>query len=441
MLTKDRVVTIGKLALPVSVALGATMVMSLVDLAMVAPLGNQATAAVGLSVFGQTLLLAFVGGLRPAVQGLVARRRGQGSLEAKCLPLNGGLLGSLVVGLPLAIIGYVLTPYFFSLVSSDPGVIRIGIPFLRVLYVAAVAVGINLSFQGYWTGIEKPNVFMSIVLFLNVLNFCGNYVMITGRFGFPALGPTGAALSTLIALHVGVIVNMGLCWSRFRKDGFLTAKPSRALMTRIFGLGMPASAQEFFRSAGFVAFYWIVGQVGTVELAAISVQVRVSMVLGILAISMGSASATLVSRTMGEGDPAGASQWGWDTGKLGVIVITLLALPLVVFPEFFLSIFLSDPRAIAIAVRPWQVVMAMVGIGSLIYIFAYTLISVGDGKRVAMISFGTQWLVFLPAVWIVGPYLHYGLLQISFVQVIYGAVSTALITMIWAQGRWQKIAI
>jgi len=441
LLTRDRVLTISKLALPVSVALSATMMMSLVDLAMVSPLGNEATAAVGLSVFAHTLLLAFVGGLRPAVQGLVARRRGQGSTEATCLPLNGGLLGALIVGIPLSIIGYALAPYFFSMVSSDPGVIRTGIPFLRVLYVAAVAAGMNLAFQGYWTGMERPHVFMSIALFTNVLNFCGNYVLITGRFGAPALGATGAALSTLISLHIGVIVNAVLGWARLRKDGFLTAKPDRALMKRIFGLGLPASAQEFFRSAGFVAFYWIVGQVGTAELAAVNVQVRVSMVLGILAVSLGTASATLVSRTMGAGNPAGAAEWGWDTGKLGVIVITLLALPLVVFPEFFLSIFLSDPRSIAIALRPWQLVMGMVGLGSLIYIFAYTLVTVGDGKRVALISFGTQWLVFLPAVWIVGPFLHYGLLQITYVQVVYGALSAALITTIWAQGRWQKIAL
>ena len=58
-----------------------------------------------------------------------------------------------------------------------------------------------------------------------------------------------------------------------------------------------------------------------------------------------------------------------------------------------------------------------------------------------MISFGTQWLLFLPAVWIVGPYLHYGLLQISFIQAAYGALAASLITAIWAQGRWKKIKI
>jgi multidrug resistance protein, MATE family len=441
MLTKERIVTISKLAFPVSIALSSTMVMSLIDLAMVSSLGNEATAAVGLSVFGHTMLLAILAGIAPAVQGLVARRRGENSSEPPCLPLNGGLAMALIVGIPLTVVGYSLAPVFFSLVSSDPGVIRTGIPFLRVLYLATVAAGMNVAFKGHWTGMERPNVHMSIVLFMNVLNFCGNYVLIGGRFGFPALGATGAAVSTAVSLYVGAFLNVALIWFFFRRHGFLRAKPDTSLMARIFRLGMPATVQEFFYSAGFIVFFWIVGQVGTAELAATNVQVRVSMVLAILSTSLGSASATLVSRTVGEGDPEGAAQWGWDSGKLGVIVITLLALPLVAFPRFFLSMFLSDPHAISIAVRPWQLLMSVVGVGSLIYIFAYTLISVGDGNRVAMISFGTQWLIFLPAVWIVGPHLHYGLLQISFVQMIYGAASTALITAIWAQGRWQKIAI
>lgn len=441
MLTRERVTTIGKLAFPVSIALSSTMVMSLIDLAMVRSLGNSATAAVGLSVFSHTLLLAFVAGIAPAVQGLVSRRRGEGSADAPCLPLNGGLLTALIIGLPITILGYVLAPFFFSLVSSDPAVIKIGVPFLRVLYMATVAAGINQAFKGHWTGVEKPKVFMAIVLGMNVLNFAGNYVLINGRFGFPALGATGAALSTTVSLYAGVLINSALAWARDRKDGFLAAWPEKSLLVRVFRLGIPAVMQEFFRSAGFIVFYWMVGQVGTAELAATNVQVRVSMVLAILSMSLGSASATLVSRTMGEGDPEGAARWGWDAGKLGVIVITLLALPLVLFPKFFLSMFLTDPAAIAIAIRPWQLLMSVIGLGSLIYIFAYTLITVGDGGRVAMISMGTQWLIFLPAVWIVGPYLHYGLLQISYVQVIYGTASSALITAIWAQGRWRKIAI
>ncbi|MGZ5431283.1 MAG: MATE family efflux transporter [Thermoanaerobaculia bacterium] len=441
MLNRERVTTIFKLAFPISIALSSTLLMSLVDLAMVAPLGSQATAAVGVSMFSHTLILAFLVGVAPAVQGLVARRRGEGSSEPICRPLNAGLIAAVLVGIPLSIIGYAIAPSFLSLINSDPAVIAIAVPFLRTLYLALIASGINMAFKGHWAGMERPNVYMGIVLFMSVLNFCGNYVLIQGRFGAPALGATGAAISTAFSLYAGVLVNLTLTWTRYRSEGFLAARPTKPLLVRIFKLGIPATMQEFLFSGGYLVFFWLVGQIGTDELAALNVLVRISLVLSILSMALGSASATLVSRTVGEGDHAGAAQWGWDSGKLGVIAITLLAVPLVAFPRFFLSLLLSDPRTIEIAVIPWQLQTGTAGLASLIYIFAYTLVSVGDGNRVVLVSFATQWLFFLPAVWFVGPYLKYGLLHISLVELAYGALATVLITAIWAQGRWKRITM
>ncbi len=441
MLNRERVSTIFKLAFPVSIALSSTLMMSLVDLAMVAPMGSHATAAVGVSVFSHTLVLAFLVGIAPAVQGLVARRRGEGSTEAKCKPLNAGLLIAFLVGVPLTIIGYALAPVLLSAITSDPAVLKIAVPFLRTLYLALIASGIGLAFKGHWTGMERPNVYMGIVLFMNLLNVCGNYVLIYGRFGAPELGATGAAVSTALSLYAGALVSFAVTWTRYRAEGFLTARPDKRLLKRIFTIGIPATMQEFLFSGGYLVFFWLVGQIGTEELAALNVLVRISLVLSILSMALGSASATLVSRTVGEGDTHAAAQWGWDSGKLGVIAITLLAVPLVVFPRFFLSLLLSDPRTIEIAVIPWQLQTGTAGLASLIYIFAYTLVSVGDGNRVVLVSFATQWLFFLPAVWFVGPHLKYGLLHISLVELAYGALATVLITVIWAQGRWMKIRI
>jgi MATE family multidrug resistance protein len=280
-----------------------------------------------------------------------------------------------------------------------------------------------------------------IVLFMICLNIGGNYILIFGKFGAPALGAVGAAISTVISLYVGISINFALVYFLFRKDGFLNIRPKRSLLASLFKLGMPATMQQFFYSAGYVAFFWIVGQVGTTELAATNVLVRITTLLVLLAMALATASATLVSKTVGEGDLAGAAQWGWDIGKIGVIGITLLGLPLFLFPESVLSIFLSDPHTISIAVIPLRLVAATTGSGSLIYIFAYTLYSVGDGKRVMMVSFSTQWLFFLPVAWIVGPYLKYGLLQIWLVQIVYGAIATVLITAIWAGGKWKKVKI
>jgi putative MATE family efflux protein len=439
--TSERMMTLSKLALPISLAQSSTLLMALIDLAMVGRLGNKAVAALGLAVFSNTFVLASVEGLTSSVRGIVARRRGEGSTEPKCLPLNAGLLIALVVGAPLAVICYLSAPFFFPFISSDPDVTRIGAPFLSILCLAIPASGMHNALNGHWTGVEKPRVHMLVILFMTCLNTLLNYTLIFGHFGAPALGPTGAAISTTVSLYVGVIINCLIVHFRFRNEGFLSAKPGRSLVVRISQMGLPINITRFFFGAGYVVFLWLIGQMGTAELAAANVLVRVTMILAILATSLGMAAATLVSRTVGEGDLAGADRWGWSAGKLGFIGITLLGVPVLLFPKAFLSIFLSDPRTISIAILPMRLEAAMTGVFSLTYIFGYTLNSLGEGKRIMKVSLSTQWLLFLPAVWLIGPHLHYGLSQVWVVEVAYGLLAAVLITGLWIDGGWKTIKI
>jgi putative MATE family efflux protein len=297
------------------------------------------------------------------------------------------------------------------------------------------------AFNGHWTGIEKPRVYTSIVFFMTSLNAFLNYMLIFGHFGAPAMGATGAAISTAISLYAGVVINCLIVYFRFRNDGFLTAKPERSLVMRIIRLGLPINVAAFFGASGYVIFLKMVGQVGTAELAGANVLVRVTMILNIVAISIGMATATLVSRTVGEGDPVGATEWGWAAGKLGIIGLTLAGLPVLLFPTVFLSVFLSDAHTMSIANAPLRIEGAMAGILSLSYIFAFTLNSLGDGKRIMIVYLSTQWLILLPMAWLVGPHLHYGLLQLWLVQMAYGVVATVLITGLWINGNWKTIKI
>lgn len=441
MITKDRVGIILKLALPLTVGLASSFIMVFVDLAMVGILGIEALAAIGLAGFSYTLILAFVIGVAPAVQGIVSRREGEESEEPKCLPLNAGLLLVLMIGIPLTILCYFLTPSYFAIISSDPEVTKEGIPYLKVLFLSIVAVGIGEAFHGYWVGISKTKVYMLNILFMNCLNVFFNYVLIFGNFGVPALGTLGAGIGSTLSVYIGALVYFIVTFRYFRAEGFLSIKPAKELVVRIFNIGLPESIREALFSLGYVVFYWIVGTMGTLELAAANVLIRVALVMSLFPLALGIASATLVSGALGKGDISAANEWGWDSGKVGIVWITILGLPLFLFPEWFLSLFLTDPNAVSIATVPLQITGALTGVTSLIFIFAYTLVSLGDGKRVLIVSLTTQWMFFLPAVWVIGPYLNYGLLEIWLVQTVYALIATVLMTALWCDGRWKGIKL
>jgi MATE family multidrug resistance protein len=441
MLTLDRTRTVFSLATPIAVALSASFVMSLTDLAMVSRLGDATVAAVGLASFTYTLIGALVAGVSTGVQTLVAKRRGEGSTEPACLPLNGGLLIALVIGLPLTGLAALIGPHVLAALSSSDEVTAIGQSYLSILLLGLVALIAIDAFSGHWTGLEQPRVFLLVTLAMVSLNVVLNYALIHGNLGAPALGAQGAAVGTTVSLVAGVVLYVIMTAMLCPRSGFLAARPSADLLRSLMIVAVPENLQTFFVTAGYLVFFWLVGQVGTAELASANVLVRITMAMLLVAIALATVAATLVARTVGEGDIEAAAQWGWDTGKIGVLTISLMGLPMLLFPRLFLSLFLSDPETIEMAVVPLQLTAATTGLGSLIYIFALCLYSVGYGKPVVVVSFSTQWLLFLPGVWIVGPLQGGGLIEIWYVQMLYGTASTVLITMLWARGRWKSVRL
>jgi putative MATE family efflux protein len=438
---QQRIKVILDMALPVTVGLCSSFVMAIVDLAMVGRVGTAAVAAVGMAGFSYALACALLTGITPAVQSLVSRRAGEGSTEAKCLPLNAGLLMALAASIPLCLLGRSLAEPFFAAMASDPEVIKAGVPYLNALVIGMIFTGLDNAFQGFWAGLGRTRIYMFNILFVNALHVLLNYVFIFGHFGFEPMGAAGAGVASTVSVFVSLLLYGAVTFAAYRREGFLTVKPSWNLVTRMLQVGVPAVFEAGFFALGFVVFYWIVGRMGTAELAVTNVLTRISILMDLFAQALGMTAVTLVSRSMGEGDPDAAERWGWDVAKIGVFWITLLSVPLMVAPEACLAVFLSDPATLALGIFPARLTGAFLGVASLIYIFATTLISLGDGKRVMLVSFITQWVIFLPGVWLVGVTLQGGLNAIMLVQLVYGALATTLIVALWRQGRWKAIAV
>lgn len=439
MISKQRLKVILDLALPLMLGLSSSLIMAVINLSFVGSLGAAAVAAVGLAGFTYAILCALLNGVTPAVQAVVSRRIGERSTEPKCLPLNAGVAISLVTGIVVTGVSYWLVEWYFSWLSPDPEVAKAGVPYLRALILGMTFSGIASAFQGFWAGLGKTRAYMFNIIFVNVLNVFLCYTFVFGHFGFPPMGTLGAGLATMVAVMTSALCYFLLTFVNYRHEGLLTARPTKALVVRMLRISIPAVMEAGFFAIGYLVFYWIVGRMGTPDLAAVNVLTRVSFLTNLIAMALGTTAVTLVSRTMGEGNPDGAERWGWDVAKVGVISITVFCLPLIVFPDYCLSFFLHDPAIRAIANVPMQLTGLFLGLASLIYIFAATLISVGEGKRVLLVSFLCQWLIFLPGVWIVGVNMHGGLIGITLVQLVYGAIATSFIVAIWHQGRWKTI--
>jgi putative MATE family efflux protein len=416
-------------------------VLNLVDTAMVGTLGNAALAAVGLGSFANFMSTALILGVSVGVQAMASRRQGEGRLSETAIPLNGGIAVVMAVGLPLSLVLFLLAPEIYGLLNNDPEVVRLGTTYFQVRVSAAVFVGINFAFRGYWNAVDMSKLYMSTLVVMHIINICLNYVLIFGKLGFPELGVQGAAIGTAGSTAIGTLIYFGLGFKHARSAGFLKQLPKWENILALVKISIPNGIQQLFFAAGWLTLYTIIGRVGTAELAAANVLINCMLVAILPGIGLGLGAATLVGQALGRKDKEDAFQWGFDVVKVGLVGLGFLGALMMVFPDLILSIFLTDPVTLEMARLPMRLSGLMMPFEAFGLILMNALLGAGDSKRVMIVSIMTQWGFFLPAAWLIGPILGMGLLEIWICNGIYRIATSAVFVAFWRSRSWAEIKL
>ena len=357
------------------------------------------------------------------------------------MPINGGLLLVALLALPLSGLLIWLAPALFPYLNEDPEVIAIGVPYLQVRMAAALFLGMNFAFRGYWNAVDLSRLYLRTLVLMHVVNIFLNYALIFGNFGFPEWGAVGAGVGTSISIALGTAYYVVLGLKHARPAGFLRGLPDLGTLKTMARLSIPAGLQQTFFAAGFTALFWIVGRVGTSELAAANVLVNVNLVAILPSLGLGLAAASLVGQAMGRGDAEDAHRWAWDVVKVGVIIVFLLGAPMVLLPDQILGIFLTDPATVALARAPLQLAGGTLVMDAVGMILLNAMMGAGATRTTLLVSLGCQWGMGLPLAYLLGPHLGFGLMGVWSAQVAYRGVQAGVLTALWQGRAWQETAV
>ena len=429
------------LALPIMAGMLSQSILNIVDTWMVSSLGSDALAAVGMASNTNYLASAAVMGLGAGVQAMVARRRGENNETAMALPLNAGLSIALLMALPLFLVFYIGAAPLMSFLIDDPLVAPIAADYFGIRIVGIFALGMNFSFRGYWNGVNRSTVYMRTLIVMHVCNVVLSYGFIFGAYGFPELGVYGAGLGTSLALYIASILYFIQCWMYSRGHGFLAVIPRWSQIRDTLKLALPNSIQQVFFAGGLTMLFWIIARVGTPELAVGHVLITIILFLILPSMGLGMAATSLVSQALGRGDAEGAHRWGVNITLLGMVLLWAIALPLVVVPDLILSAFFHEPELIDLARTPLQITGLFIGLDACGIILSQALLGAGASSAVMKISIILQWAFFIPAAFIVGPVLGYGLLGIWLFQLIQRLLQAIIMARQWKSRAWATIKI
>lgn len=429
------------LALPVIGGMISQNVLNLVDIAMVGTLGPTAIAAVGIASFINFFSFSIIGGLAAGVQATAARRFGEKKFHETALPLNNGLLLSVVGGIPITILLFFFSHDILHFMVNDKAVADEATAYLEIRAMVIILVGMNFAFRGYWNAVQKAKLYLFTLLAMHSLNILLNYLLIFGNWGFPALGTAGAAVGTSISIFLGTLTYFVLGMRYAGKAGFFKIKPKRENLQRLAKLSIPNSIQQATFAGGLTCLFWIVSKIGTDEMAVANILMNISLVAVLPALGFGLASASLVGKSLGENDPGAARQWAWDVIKVASLVFLGMMTIALLFTQPILSIFLHEAHLIQLGTLPLMLFASIIIIDGSGLILMQALLGAGDTRRVMQISFFLQWCLFLPAAWAMVNIFELGLVAIWSMFAAYRVLQAFIFILTWQTGHWSKIKL
>jgi Na+-driven multidrug efflux pump len=242
-------------------------------------------------------------------------------------------------------------------------------------------------------------------------------------------------------MYIGSILYGVFTWQHAKGLGPFLRKPEPKTLFSVFRLALPNSIQSLFFSAGLTVLFWIIGQIGSAEVAVAHALITLLLFIILPAMGMGMAAATLVGQSLGQQDLAEAYYWGWRVICVGLLIMCGPGLVLVLLPEQILSVFLHDPALIEMGRIPAIITGLMVLTEAVVMIFSQALLGAGAATLVMRVTVLSQWLVFLPLAWLFGPWAGYGLLAVWLLHGFQRALNAMIFSYYWVKRDWQCIKL
>ena len=338
-----------RLALPVILTNLLQSLVNVVDVFMVGRLGPIAIAAVGISSAIRMLMLVLLISVASGGMSLISQAKGardpQRMSDVTRQAISSGLLLALVLGAA----GYLLAEPLLSLVNSggEPGAVKLGTQYLRIIFLGTPFLVLNIVLNRLMQGAGDTITPLVLTGSLNLVNILLNYTFMFGVGPVPAYGVAGAAMGTVVARAMGVVVLFAIIYSGRNVIKLLpgTYWPQWQLIKDIFAIGVPSGVQGVFRNGSRLFVLGIVTstEAGTYGAAALTIGFQVESLVFMPGLALSVAATSLVGRSLGAWQPQEARLRGNMTMASGLVVLTALAIPIVVFAPAIIRLF--DPSA------------------------------------------------------------------------------------------------
>ena len=409
-----------RLATPVILGMLGHTVVALVDNIMVGQLGTAELAAVSLGNSFMFVAMSIGIGFSTAITPLVAEADGENNFEAGKSSFKHGLFLCTALAISLFLMLFAAKPLMYVM-NQPEEVVNLAMPYLNLVAISIIPLIIFQAFKQFSDGLSMTRYPMYATVIANVVNVILNYIFIFGKLGMPELGVVGAAIGTLASRVIMVAYLWYILSQHYKSRDFVIHIKfftlSKAMLKKVWNLGILSAMQMFFEVAIFTTAIWLSGILGKNPQAANQIALNLSSMTFMVATGFSVAAMIRVGNQKGLKRFLELRRITFSIFLLSVLLAIVFAIFFMIFntalPKLYLDYdnmaeFADNFEVVSIAAK-LLMIAAVFQISDTVQVVALgALRGMQDVKIPTLITFIAYWLIGFPISYYLSLYTDYG---------------------------------
>ena len=428
------------LAIPIAVQSLIASSLSLVDNLMVGSLGEAELAAVGAGIQIFMIHYMFLFGFCSGSATFVAQFFGVGDIRSIKKTIGFTVMTGVGIGACFFTVGMLIPEKIMGVYSTDAQVIAMGAEYIRTGAPTFLMMGFTIPFYIALRATQQTQLPLYISVTAFVTNTFMNYVLIFGNLGAPRLETQGAAMATVFARSLELVMLIVVVFVRKNMVGGIPSEYiglSRNLIVRMIKNNIPTTANETFWGLGQTMYMAAIGHISVTAYAATQACHTIENVFVMAGFSLGDAALIILGEKLGQNEIQLSRIMANKFLKLTAVTGIILGAMLLVFSKPLLGFFNFTPEGFDSASKilivysaaiPFKMVVGLMIVG--------ILRSGGDTTFAAVCELSAIWVLAVPLTFLGAMVWH---LPVYIVVILsLSAEVVEILVLLWrtGTGKW-----
>lgn len=427
------------LTLPILVETLLIMTLGAVDTFMLSRHSDESVAAVGLAnqIISFVFIIFEVINLGTSV--LCSQYIGAGLRERMETVVGVSLVLNLVFGLVVSAGLCLYATPIMSAMGLEGEMLAEGAGYMSIVGALAFVQALQLTLSAVLRSNNRAVYPMAVIGVVNVMNIIGNYILIFGAFGAPALGVKGAAISTVISRTVAMSVLFVIVfrttvgrfpWEIFRR---WPRHEFRSLMK----IGLPSAGEQMSYSCSQLVIAYFITSLGMEALAARTYCVNIIMYVYLFSIAISHAGAICIGHLVGAGKWRGSYLMGKYVMRVALRWTLLLSVCIALAGPHIMAMLTANPVIASLCVSIlWIDVVLEIG-RPINILYVNVLQAAGDVNYPFIVGVVFMWSIAVVCAYLFGIVWGFGILGMWCMFALDENVRGIVFIRRWESLRWQ----